>query len=67
MRNTFLNAQMGPIAHLNLALLQNAPVNPKIRWTDLHYHQPLATEGDPALDLCFQENPKPITIHREIS
>jgi hypothetical protein len=36
LRNTFLNAQMGPIAQFNPALLDSGNQFEKLRWLDIH-------------------------------
>ncbi|CDW80148.1 dual specificity catalytic domain containing protein [Stylonychia lemnae] len=69
LRNTFLNAQMGPIAQFNPALL-NDQMNPnqKLKWIDEHTNgqELLGQEGDPEMDLCLKTHIEEITIHRRI-
>eukprot|EP00347_Sterkiella_histriomuscorum_P022350 403330790 len=70
LRNTFLNAQMGPIAQFNPALLNDtANPNQRLRWIDefTQGKELLGQEGDPFQDLCMKDTVEDITIHREIN
>jgi hypothetical protein len=55
LRNTFLNAQMGPIAQFNFH--NGMPSQrTRLRWIDetTHGRIPLGSEGDPEIDICVK-------------
>lgn len=63
LRNTFLNAQMGPLVDISNIDI-NKPKPNTIGWRDEKTKIPLTEEGPDEEDLINLQNPEPIKSHR---
>lgn len=63
LRNTFLNAQMGPIALYKFDELEQKQINNRLKWIDNGISNNLRTNesGD---DLIFKDCPEPVITHK---
>lgn len=67
LRNTFLNAQMGPIALYKFDELEQKQIKNKLKWIDTgHKENNLRTNASED-DLIFKDNPEPVMTHRMAS
>jgi hypothetical protein len=63
LRNTYLNAQMGPIALYQFDQLEQKQLNNRLKWIDNDNPNNLRTNASED-DLIFKHNPEPVVSHK---
>ena len=64
LRNTFLNAQMGPIALYKFDELESKKLDNRLKWIDHELNVNNLRTNDSEDDLIFKDQPEPIIIHK---
>lgn len=67
LRNTFLNAQMGPIALYRFDELEKKIMNNRLKWIDNGRKDKNLRTNASEDDLIFKDQPEPVMTHREAS
>ena len=65
LRNTFLNAQMGPIAIYKFDEVNQNKIENRLKWIDTHNKTNQLRTNDSEDDLIFKDQPEPIMSHKQ--